>query len=90
VGWSGGDSLVFGGDFNLRRATEPEPFAALRDRLGLREPTAPNAIDHVLARGLEISASPRRLAAESRELTQPDGLRMRLSDHRPVAAGFMR
>jgi endonuclease/exonuclease/phosphatase family metal-dependent hydrolase len=90
VSWSGGDSLVFGGDFNLRPATEPESFAALRDRLGLREPTAPNAIDHVLSRGFAIAASPRRLAAERREVTVPDGLRMRLSDHRPVAAGFMR
>jgi endonuclease/exonuclease/phosphatase (EEP) superfamily protein YafD len=88
--WSGGDALVFGGDFNLRPETEPEAFAALRDRLDLREPTAPNAIDHVLSRGLEITASSRRLAAERHEVTEPDGLRVRLSDHRPVAAEFMR
>jgi endonuclease/exonuclease/phosphatase family metal-dependent hydrolase len=88
--WSAHHPLIFGGDLNLRPATEPDSFAALRDRFGLREPTAPNAIDHVLSRGLEITASPRRLAPERREVTEPDGLRMRLSDHRPVAAEFMR
>jgi endonuclease/exonuclease/phosphatase family metal-dependent hydrolase len=88
--WSGGDPLVFGGDLNLRPAREPEPFADLRERFGLREPTAPDAIDHVLARGLEIAAQPRRLAPEQRELTEPDGLRLRLSDHRPVAVAFVR
>ena len=90
VEWSGQDPLVFGGDFNVRPAAEPAPFAALRDRLGLREPTAPDSVDHVLARRLEIATPPRRLAAERRELIEPDGLRLRLSDHRPVAAGFVR
>jgi endonuclease/exonuclease/phosphatase family metal-dependent hydrolase len=90
VGWSGQDPLVFGGDFNVRPATEPEPFAALRDRFGLREPTGPDSVDHVLARGLDIAAPPRRLASERRELIEPDGLRLRLSDHRPVAAEFLR
>jgi endonuclease/exonuclease/phosphatase family metal-dependent hydrolase len=88
--WSGGDPLVFGGDLNLRPVSEPEVFDLLRNRFGLRRPTAPDAIDHVLARGLEISASPGRLAPEERELSGPDGLRLRLSDHRPVAVGFMR
>jgi endonuclease/exonuclease/phosphatase family metal-dependent hydrolase len=90
VGWSGADALVLGGDFNVRPATEPEPFAALRDRFGLREPTASDSVDHVLARGLEIATPPRRLAAERRELVEADGLRLRLSDHRPVAAEYMR
>jgi endonuclease/exonuclease/phosphatase family metal-dependent hydrolase len=87
--WSGPDALVFGGDLNVRPEAEPEPFEALGD-LGLHEPTAPDAIDHVLARGLEIAAPPRRLAAERRELIEQDGLRLRLSDHRPVVAGFVR
>jgi endonuclease/exonuclease/phosphatase family metal-dependent hydrolase len=88
-GWSGDDPLVFGGDLNLRPAAEPETFELLEERFGLREPTAPDAIDHVLARGLEIAEPPRRLAAERRELTGPDGRRLRLSDHRLIAARFM-
>ena len=89
VGWSGEAPLVFGGDFNLRPAREPEPFEALRARFGLAEPTAPDAIDHLLARGLTVTAPPRRLADERRELEQPDGRRLRLSDHRLIAAEFV-
>jgi endonuclease/exonuclease/phosphatase family metal-dependent hydrolase len=88
--WSAGAPLVFGGDLNLRPKAEPEPFALLRERFGLREPTAPDAIDHVLARGLEIAEQPRRLAPERRELTEPDGRRLRLSDHAPIAATFVK
>jgi endonuclease/exonuclease/phosphatase family metal-dependent hydrolase len=90
VAWSAAAPLVFGGDLNLRPQAEPEPFALLRERFGLREPTAPDAIDHVLARGIEIAEPPRRLAPERRELTEPDGRRLRLSDHRPIAAKFVR
>jgi endonuclease/exonuclease/phosphatase family metal-dependent hydrolase len=90
VTWSADDPLVFGGDLNVRPDRQPDPFAVLRDRFGLREPTAPGAIDHVLARGLEISDPPRRLAPEERELIEPDGLRLRLSDHAPVAVRFMK
>jgi endonuclease/exonuclease/phosphatase family metal-dependent hydrolase len=86
VEWSAGDPLVFGGDLNLRPARNPFPFVELRERLGLGEPTAPNAIDHLLARGLEVVELPRRLPAEERELAQPDGRRLRLSDHAPVVA----
>jgi endonuclease/exonuclease/phosphatase family metal-dependent hydrolase len=89
AGWSGDDPLVFGGDLNLRPAGEPETFELLEERFGLREPTASDAIDHVLARGLEIAEPPRRLAQERRELTEPDGRRLRLSDHRPIAARFV-
>jgi endonuclease/exonuclease/phosphatase family metal-dependent hydrolase len=90
VEWSAADPLVFGGDFNLRPDRQPEPFATLRRRFGLAEPTAPDAIDHVLARGLDVAEPPRRLPPEERELTEPDGRRLRLSDHRPVVAGFMK
>ena len=62
--WSGPDPLVFGGDLNLRPARDPEPFAELRERFGLGEPTAPHAIDHLLARGLRVVERPRRLAPE--------------------------
>jgi endonuclease/exonuclease/phosphatase family metal-dependent hydrolase len=90
VGWAGPAPLVFGGDLNLRPVREPEPFAVLRDRFGLREPTAPDAIDHLFVHGLEVAEPPRRLASERRELTEPDGLRLRLSDHSPIAAAFVR
>jgi endonuclease/exonuclease/phosphatase family metal-dependent hydrolase len=90
AGWSARAPLVFGGDLNLRPAADPEPFALLRDRFGLREPTAPDAIDHVLVRGLDIAEAPRRLAPERRELSEPDGRRLRLSDHRPIAAKFVK
>ena len=88
VTWSDGRPLVFGGDLNLRPRRNPEPFAELRERFGLGEPTAPDAIDHLLVRGLEVAERPRRLAPERRELVQAGGLRLRLSDHAPVAAAF--
>src|SRR5215208_1957290 len=88
VEWSAGDPLVFGGDTNLRPRRTPVPFAELRERFGLGDPTGPNAIDHVLARGLEMMEPPRRLAPEKRELPAQGGLRLRPSDHAPVVARF--
>jgi endonuclease/exonuclease/phosphatase family metal-dependent hydrolase len=88
--FSADDPLVLGGDFNLRPALQPAPFAQLRERFGLGEPTAPRAIDQVLARGLRAVERPRRLAPEEREVDDPSGLRIRLSDHAPVLAGFVR
>lgn len=90
VDWSGDDPLVFGGDLNLRPARDPAAFVELRERFGLGEPTGPKAIDHLLARGLDVVEKPRRLAAEEHELVEPDGLRLRLSDHAPVDATFAR
>jgi endonuclease/exonuclease/phosphatase family metal-dependent hydrolase len=87
---SGDDPLILGGDFNLRPAVQPEPFAQLRERFGLGEPTAPRAIDHVLARGLRGVEPPRQLVSEEREVGDPSGLRIRLSDHAPVVAEFVR
>ncbi len=86
VEWSEGDPLVFGGDLNLRPGRHPAAFAELRERFGLGEPTGPNAIDHLLARGLEVVEPPRQLAPEERELPERDGRRLRLSDHAPVVA----
>ena len=80
--------LVVGGDMNLRPNEHPWAFAELRDRYGLAPPTAPDAVDHLLARGLEMVAPPRRLAPEEREVARGDGARVRLSDHAPVAARF--
>jgi endonuclease/exonuclease/phosphatase family metal-dependent hydrolase len=86
--WADGLPLVFGGDLNLRPRREREPFELVRDRHGLRQPTGPDAIDHVLASGLEVVEPPRRLPPEAREVPGPDGLRVRLSDHAPVVAAF--
>ena len=88
VEWSAGDPLVFGGDTNLRPARTPAPFAELRERFGLGDPTGPHAIDHVLARGLGVVERPRRLPPEERELSADGVLRLRLSDHAPVIARF--
>jgi endonuclease/exonuclease/phosphatase family metal-dependent hydrolase len=88
VEWSAGAPLVFGGDTNLRPARDPLAFAELRQRFGLGDPTGPHAIDHVLARGLEVRERPRQLAPEERELPERDGLRLRLADHAPVTARF--
>jgi endonuclease/exonuclease/phosphatase family metal-dependent hydrolase len=88
VEWSAGDPLVFGGDMNVRPARDPQAFTELRERFGLGEPTGPHAIDHILARDLEVVERPRRLPPEERELPHPGGLRLRLSDHAPVIASF--
>lgn len=85
--WAGDAPLLFGGDFNLRPDQSPGVFAELRERFGLAPPTAPNAIDHLVARGLEIVERPRRWPAERREV-RSDGLALRLSDHAPVEARF--
>lgn len=85
--WADGAPLLLGGDLNLRPRASPAPFAELRERFGLAPPTAPEAIDHLLASGLEVVDDPRAWAPEARELGE-DGLRLRLSDHAPVAATF--
>jgi endonuclease/exonuclease/phosphatase family metal-dependent hydrolase len=88
VTWAGAGPLVFGGDLNISPGAEPEPFVRLRERFGLAPPTAQDAIDHLLARGLEVIERPRRLPPEQRELTDVDELWLRLSDHAPVIAVF--
>ena len=88
VEWAGGDPLVFGGDLNLRPGRQPETFEAFSDRFALSPSTGPGAIDHVLARGLEVVEHPAPLPAEERDVSGPRGLRLRLSDHAPVRAGF--
>ncbi len=85
--WAGEAALLFGGDLNLRPAESPEAFARLRDRYSLDGPTAPDAIDHLLSRGLETVEAPRPWPPERRELRR-DGLAVRLSDHAPVEAVF--
>jgi endonuclease/exonuclease/phosphatase family metal-dependent hydrolase len=85
--WAGASPLIFGGDLNLRPAENPDAFEALRERFGLDGPTHPRAIDHLLARNLEIAEPPKAWSPERRELPR-DGLRLRLSDHAPVQARF--
>jgi endonuclease/exonuclease/phosphatase family metal-dependent hydrolase len=85
--WAGDAPLVFGGDLNLRPERSPEIFTELAERFGLRGPTAHDAIDHLLSRGLEILEPARRWPPEKRELRW-NGLALRLSDHAPVEAVF--
>ena len=86
--WAGEGPLLLGGDLNLRPAAQPAIFEELRDRFGLAPATGPDAIDHLLARGLEVVEPPHRLPPERRELDSKEGTRLRLSDHAPVLAAF--
>jgi endonuclease/exonuclease/phosphatase family metal-dependent hydrolase len=91
VRWAGETTpLIVGGDFNLR----PRPtglFERLEREYGLAAPTSPDTLDHLLARGLEVSRPPSAWRSDRRELEVPIGLekrRLRLSDHAPVEATF--
>jgi endonuclease/exonuclease/phosphatase family metal-dependent hydrolase len=86
VDWSEGAPLILGGDFNLRPG-ENEVFEELAERFDLRGAVERDAIDHILARGLEVSEGPRRWPAEQREV-RSDGHAIRLSDHAPIEARF--
>jgi endonuclease/exonuclease/phosphatase family metal-dependent hydrolase len=84
VSWAGDSPLILGGDFNLRPSQTPL-FEELTRRFGLGTPTAPDSIDHILARGLEIVDPPAAWPPGAREVPC-EGLRLRLSDHAPVEA----
>jgi endonuclease/exonuclease/phosphatase family metal-dependent hydrolase len=86
--WAGEGPLLFGGDLNLRPAAQPEVFHELRERFGLAPATAPDAIDHLLVRGLDVVDAPHSLPPERRERDAGAGVRTRLSDHAPVLATF--
>jgi endonuclease/exonuclease/phosphatase family metal-dependent hydrolase len=85
--WAGDVPLIFGGDLNLRPESSPAVFDELRERFGLAPPTAPDAIDHLLVRGLGIVDPPRPWPPARRELREHDRT-LRLSDHAPVGARF--
>jgi endonuclease/exonuclease/phosphatase family metal-dependent hydrolase len=85
--FAGEAPLLFGGDLNLRPRQNPELFAELAERHGLSAPTDPDAIDHLLARGMVPTATPAPWPPERRELSEA-GLALRLSDHAPVEARF--
>jgi hypothetical protein len=91
VSWAGeATPLIVGGDFNLRpRSTRV--FERIEREFGLAGPTSADAIDHLLARGLEVVAPPSQWALQRRELEAPVGLEIRrllLSDHAPVEATY--
>ncbi|HEU4598967.1 MAG TPA: endonuclease/exonuclease/phosphatase family protein, partial [Solirubrobacterales bacterium] len=86
--WAGGSPLMFGGDFNLRPGQQPGIFERLREEFGLAAPTAPDAIDHILCRGLEVLEPPAHWPPERRELPL-EGRALRLSDHAPVQARLL-
>jgi endonuclease/exonuclease/phosphatase family metal-dependent hydrolase len=85
--WAAGAPLILGGDFNVRPQRTPEIFPELQEA-GFTGPTAADAIDHVLARGLRVVEAPRVWPPEERELLR-EGLGLRLSDHAPVEATFV-
>lgn len=85
--WAGDSPLLFGGDLNLRPAEHPEVFARLEVDFGLSGRTGPHAIDHLLARGVEVVQPASAWPPERRELPL-DGRALRLSDHAPVEAKF--
>jgi endonuclease/exonuclease/phosphatase family metal-dependent hydrolase len=86
--WAGDSPLLLGGDLNLRPGRNPEIFDELLHRFGLAGPTAPESIDHLLARGLDVVEPAAPWPPEDRELSE-DGYALRLSDHAPVAATFV-
>ena len=91
IAWAGDSPLVLGGDFNLRPRSSAALFQELQRRFGLCCPTAPDAIDHLLARGLEPAQPPQPWPAPGREIELPwrGGVRrIRLSDHAPIVATF--
>lgn len=89
VAWAGDSPLILGGDLNIR-PRDSSIYRELAERFGFTAPTGPAALDHLLARGLDVAAPPRALPPEARELRNRAGLRLRLSDHAPVAAMFAR
>jgi endonuclease/exonuclease/phosphatase family metal-dependent hydrolase len=86
--WANDMPLLFGGDLNARPAEQPDLFRTLEDRYGLRGATAPEAIDHVLCRGLRVVEGARVLPPSVREVRGEDGLAIRLSDHPCVVSTF--
>jgi endonuclease/exonuclease/phosphatase family metal-dependent hydrolase len=86
VEWADNGPLILGGDLNVR-PRDGRIYEELERRFGLRGPTAPDSLDHLLARGLEVVEPPRHWPPDGREVAA-DGLALRLSDHGPVEAVF--
>ena len=94
VEWANGAPLIFGGDLNLRPASSAALFEALERSELLEGATAPDAIDHLLGRGLDRIEAARAWPVERREVEESDvsddraPRSIRLSDHAPVEALF--
>lgn len=86
--WSADVPLVFGGDLNLRMSEVPDAFERLNAELGLTGARPGRAIDHLLVRGLDVRAVPTPLEPERRDVRDPAGRVVRLSDHAPVVATY--
>ena len=84
IQWSSGAPLLLGGDYNVR-PRDSGIYEELEATYGLAPPTAPDAINHLLCRGLEVIEAPAAWPPEDRELSE-GGLRLRLSDHAPISA----
>ena len=80
--WSEGRPLVLGGDFNVRPAEAPWLFERLARGYRFAGSTRPRAIDHLVARGLE-------LGDEARPLPRVSRAGLTLSDHEPLLARFV-
>jgi endonuclease/exonuclease/phosphatase family metal-dependent hydrolase len=86
--YAGSKPLIFGGDFNVRPHASAV-YRQLEERFGLAPPTAPDSIDHLLVRGLELIQPPSALTPEKRDVTDADtGKLIRLSDHDLVIGRF--
>ena len=91
VAWTAGEPLLLGGDFNVRPWSSTV-YGDLKRRFGLEMATAPDAIDHLLVRGLRIVERPRPWVPAQRELQVQSAVgtrQLRLSDHAPVEATFV-
>ena len=85
--WAGPVPLILGGDLNLR-PVETDIYETLAARYGLVGTTAPDALDHLLVRGLTPAGAAEQWPPERREV-RSQGLAIRLSDHAPVEARFV-
>jgi endonuclease/exonuclease/phosphatase family metal-dependent hydrolase len=91
VAWAAADPVLLGGDFNVR-PWSTTVYGDLYRRFGFEVATAPDAIDHLLVRGMRIGEPPHAWTPARRELqvdTTAGPRRLRLSDHAPVQATFV-
>jgi endonuclease/exonuclease/phosphatase family metal-dependent hydrolase len=81
--WAAGAPLILGGDFNVRPEEDPRLF----DQLGLG-PAMARSVDQLVATRARPVEGPAVLPPEAREVSDPSGQVIRLSDHPPVAGSF--
>jgi endonuclease/exonuclease/phosphatase family metal-dependent hydrolase len=83
LAWAGDDPLLFGGDLNA-----PQSYDELCERFDFSPRPEPKTIQYVFGRALDVVDPPTELPPEARELPDPTGRRLRLSDHPVVVARF--